>query len=203
MDPKIIQETIEKPIFTPHYLNLDYVFHKVWSYLHIAWDKVVTAEIYSNVILASSLISIFLFSICVYSLVRMYELRIDEDDEISKKIKDIADKKKENEKKINPRWHYVLTLLESINQSDWRVAVIEADSLLEEVLKEKGFVGEGVGDLLISAKNSGYSSMNDVWDAHIVRNQIAHQGLDYAFGQNEARRVIKKYQNFLEELNVI
>lgn len=203
MDPKIIQETIEKPIFTPHYLNLDYVFYKVWSYLDIAWDKVVTAEIYSNVILVSSLISIFLFSICVYSLVRMYELRIDEDDEISKKIKDIADKKKENEKKINPRWHYVLTLLESINQSDWRVAVIEADSLLEEVLKEKGFVGEGVGDLLISAKNSGYSSMNDVWDAHIVRNQIAHQGLDYAFGQNEARRVIKKYQNFLEELNVI
>lgn len=194
---------LEKPIFTPHYLNLEYVFSNVWGYLQVWVNKIISQDFLSDLFLGSAILSIFLFSICVYSLVRMYELRIDEDEMISKKIKEIADKKKENERKINPRWHYILTLLEGVNQSDWRVAIIEADSLLEEILREKGFEGNTVGDLLQGAKTGGYGSMNDVWEAHLVRNQIAHQGLDFSLNQNEARRAIKKYQNFFEEIGII
>jgi hypothetical protein len=80
---------------------------------------------------------------------------------------------------------------------------MEADSMMEETLKEKGITGATVSELLESAKESGYHSIQDAWDAHLVRNQIAHQGSDFPLSQFEGRRVIKMYQNFFEELRVI
>ncbi len=96
-----------------------------------------------------------------------------------------------------------MTLVESPNDSDWRVAIIEADSMMEEILKEKGMSGNTVSELLEGAKESGYRSIQDAWDAHLVRNKIAHEGLDFLISQFEARRTIKMFQNFFEELRVI
>ena len=75
--------------------------------------------------------------------------------------------------------------------------------MMEEILREKGISGTTVSELLEGAKESGYRSIQDAWDAHLVRNQIAHEGLDFPISQLEGRRVIKMYQNFFEELRVI
>ena len=80
---------------------------------------------------------------------------------------------------------------------------MEADSLLEETLKERGLVGNTMAELLEEAKLNGYSAMHSAWDAHIVRNKIAQEGLDYQVTQVEGRRVIKLYQNVFEGLGVI
>ena len=74
---------------------------------------------------------------------------------------------------------------------------------MEENLKQKGISGETVSELLEGAKGSGYRSIQDAWDAHLVRNQIAHDGLDFPLSQIEGRRVIKMYQNFFEELGIV
>jgi hypothetical protein len=83
------------------------------------------------------------------------------------------------------------------------VAILEADSLLEEVLKEKGFSGETLNELLNSARESGFRHIQDAWDAHIYRNEIAHKGVEAGITQVKGRSMIKKYQNFFEELGVI
>jgi hypothetical protein len=75
--------------------------------------------------------------------------------------------------------------------------------MMEEVLKQKGLSGNTVSELLEGAKESGYRSIQNAWDAHLVRNQIAHDGSDFPLSQIEGRRVIKMFQNFFEELRVI
>jgi hypothetical protein len=75
--------------------------------------------------------------------------------------------------------------------------------LLEESFKERGLVGDTMAELLEEAKLNGYPSIQNAWDAHLIRNKIAHEGLDYPLTQVEGRRIIKLYQNVFEGLGVI
>ncbi len=133
----------------------------------------------------------------------MYEIRKDQKEEVKKKILEMIEKDSAKEENGNYRWHYILTLIESVQESDWRVSILEADSLLEEVLKEKGFSGETLNELLNSARESGFRHIQDAWEAHIFRNNIAHQGIKVEMTQSKGRQIIKKYQNFFEELGVV
>jgi len=203
MEPNGIQSALNNPLFTPRYLNVEYIFGRIVDFFTPAYYFITDGHTWSVIGTISMILSIILIAIIIFSLVRLIEIQLYDIDEINHEIHQAALKQKERDKNANPRWHYILTLVESPNESDWRVAIMEADSMMEEILKERGLSGESVAELLEGAKGSGYMSIQNAWDAHIVRNQIAHQGSDFPLSQIEARRVIKMYQNFFEELNVV
>lgn len=203
MQNEIINQVVDKPLFTPHYLNIEYIFSQVREWLNLVLSYVLDGETWDLIGLISGLLSVFCIAIITYTLIRTRELRQDERERIDQAIADALYKKKQKEKSADPRWHYVLSLVESLNPSDWRVAVIEADTMMEEFLRDKNFVGESLSELLKDAQGGGVQYVDDAWKAHLIRNQIAHEGSDFAFNQNEARRAIKMYENFFEELEVI
>lgn len=203
MQNEIINQVVDKPLFTPHYLNIEYIFSQVREWLNLVLSYVLDGETWDLIGLISGLLSVFCIAIITYTLIRTRELRQDEKERIDQAIADALYKKKQKEKSADPRWHYVLSLVESLNPSDWRVAVIEADTMMEEFLRDKNFVGESLSELLKDAQGGGVQYVDDAWKAHLIRNQIAHEGSDFAFNQNEARRAIKMYENFFEELGVI
>lgn len=55
-----------------------------------------------------------------------------------------------------------------------QLAVFEADKLLDHALKNRGFGGETMGERLKSA-NRAFMNTNAVWDAHKLRNRLAHE----------------------------
>ncbi len=199
----IVEPIINQPLFDPTYLNIEYVFNKILAFLKPIIAFFANPHTWTVLGVISSLISLLAIAIIIYSLVRMREIQLEEKREIDHEIHEALMHDREKEIAENPRWHYILTLIESSNDSDWRVAVIEADSMLEEVLREKGFSGDTVNELLEGARSSGYQTIQSAWDAHIVRNQIAHKGSDFPLSQVEGRRVIKMFQNFFEEAGVI
>lgn len=203
MEQAGIQSVLDKPLFNPTYLNIEYFFSKIVEYTQPVINFLANPQTWSTLGIISALLSIICIAIIIFSLVRMVEIQIYDNEEINHEINEALLKEKERERNANPRWHYILTLIESPNESDWRVAVIEADSMMEEVLKEKGLSGETVSELLEGAKESGYRSIQDAWDGHLVRNQIAHQSSDFPLSQIEGRRIIKMFQNFFEELRII
>lgn len=203
MEPNTIQSALDKPLFTPNYLNVEYVFNKIVEYAGPVYKFITDPHTWSVVGTVSMILSIACIAIIIFSFVRLIEIQLYDKEEIDHEIHQALLRRKEREKNANPRWHYILTLVESSNESDWRVAILEADSMLEEVLKDRGFSGTTASELLEGAKESGYLTIQDAWDAHLVRNQIAHEGSDFALSQVEARRVIRMYQNFFEELNII
>lgn len=199
----VVEPIIDKPLFDPTYLNIEYIFTKIYNAIKPVVAFFTDPHTWTVIGIISSCLSIFFIAVIIFSLVRMREIQNYEKMEIDHEIHEALEHDKEKVKNDNPRWHYILTLVESSNESDWRVAVIEADTMLVELLKEKGFAGESAAELLEAARSSGYHSMQNAWDAHVVRNQIAHAGSEFSLTQIEARRVIKMFQNFFEELGAI
>src|SRR3989338_7210346 len=91
----------------------------------------------------------------------------------------------------------------SINENDWKLAVIEADSMLFDLLTQMGFKGENMGDKLKEANQSNFRSLNLAWEVHNIRNKIAHEGSSFELSLHEAKRVIALYEQIFQEFGYI
>ena len=197
------QVDVTQPLFEPRTLNIDFVFQKIYDIITPIFNFITNPHTWGVIGTISMILSICFIIIIIFSIVRLFEIQAHEKKEIDHEINEALKKEQEKNRNENPRWHYILTLTESPNESDWRVAIIEADTMMEELLKKKGVPGDTVAELLEEARSDGYAHIQDAWDAHLVRNQIAHQGSEYPLSQIEARRTMKMYQNFFEELGVV
>ncbi len=103
----------------------------------------------------------------------------------------------------NERWIRVQSLISSTSSSDWRQAIIEADIILEEMLNRMGYEGDSIGDKLKQIEESDFITLNKAWEAHKIRNHIAHRGGDFLFSKQEAERVVELYRQVFEEFYFI
>ncbi len=103
----------------------------------------------------------------------------------------------------HPRWATVLAHAESLNQPEWRLAILEADTMLAELLDKRGYRGLSIGEQLKSADPERFKTLQDAWDAHRVRNQIAHEGSAFNLTERETRRVIALYERVFKEFDFI
>jgi hypothetical protein len=92
--------------------------------------------------------------------------------------------------------------LDSENPNDWKLAIIEADIILDEVLKRQGYAGASLGERLKSISPSVLASLDDAWQAHKVRNNIAHAGAEFVLTHKIARETITQYQRVFKELGI-
>ncbi|OHA08148.1 MAG: hypothetical protein A3B37_03775 [Candidatus Sungbacteria bacterium RIFCSPLOWO2_01_FULL_59_16] len=99
-------------------------------------------------------------------------------------------------------WQEVMQKMEAANPSDWNLAVIRADSLFDGVLKDMGLSGETMGDRLKQLDLSKLASLNEVWEAHKIRNRIAH-ATDRALTHDEAARAVGSFEAGLRELQYL
>ncbi len=107
------------------------------------------------------------------------------------------------DRRSNERWMHIVQLLQSHNQNDWRQAIIEADIILEEMLEKMGYEGVTIGDKLKNVEPSDFRTINQAWEAHKVRNRIAHMGSEFNVSHAEAERVINMYQEVFDEFYFI
>lgn len=81
-----------------------------------------------------------------------------------------------------------------------KLAVLEADKLVDVVLKKGGVRGESIGERLRKIESLVNRSIyNDMWEAHKVRNQLAHE-VGYHVEPQKARDAIWKMKRFLVAL---
>jgi hypothetical protein len=103
----------------------------------------------------------------------------------------------------NPKWKLVLEHIDSDDANKWKLAILESDIILSELLDNLHLSGEGVGEKLKSVETSDFNHIEEAWEAHKIRNAIAHQGSDFLLTQKEAKRVIKLYESVFEEFKII
>lgn len=107
------------------------------------------------------------------------------------------------QKMVNKKWEKVLMHANSNNPSDWRLAIIEADIMLDELLDVQNYHGDTIGDKLKSIEKSDFLTLDEAWEAHKVRNAVAHEGSDFILTDRETRRVIGLYKKVFEEFKFI
>lgn len=104
---------------------------------------------------------------------------------------------------VNAKWERILSLVDSLNENDWRLAIIEADIMLAELLEKMHLPGDTIGDKLKLIEKSDFNTLDNAWEAHKSRNAIAHQGSNYELSQREAKRIISLYQSVFEEFQMV
>ncbi len=101
------------------------------------------------------------------------------------------------------RFDEITHLANSTSESDWRRAVMEADIMLGAALENAGYRGANVGDRLKDANPLQMTTLDIAWQAHKVRNEIAHQGEGYHLSEWDTKGTIDFYRRALEELGFI
>ena len=123
-----------------------------------------------------------------------------------KKAKQIKSKKVIKEKregvdfeKFKEGWEGVLSHINSPGESDWKLAIIEADKLADNLLIQKGYKGDSMAERLAGVEKGELRSIDLLWEAHKVRNRIAHK-TGFKLSHSEATRALSYYKESLEEL---
>lgn len=107
---------------------------------------------------------------------------------------------------LNPtkkKWEQILAHAGSESPSEWRMAIIEADIILDDLLEVLHLPGETMGDKLKAVEKSDFNTIDLAWEAHKARNMIAHEGSDFLLNQHETRRIISLYEAVFKEFYLI
>ena len=197
----------------PNYINLEYIFNKIYEFFNALFNPSYHIPFFGNgVKLILAILSIFFIFMIAYCLIRLLEIRKREHEYLHHEIEEYAQKHKEEEIKtwergggafLNKRWDAVLKYLFSENPGDWKLAIIEADSMLDALMDQLGFKGENLGEKLKSANQDTFRTLTIAWEVHIIRNRIAHEGQQFELSQHEAKRVIALYEQIFREFGYI
>lgn len=162
----------------------------------------------------ATIIVIILITVILYTLVRLYEIRREDKQKektssptirqtVISGLPAAIDEDPEPYAKANQTWESIRSKLLSDNASDWRLAIIEADIYLDKLLDQKGFHADTIGDKLKSITPDQLASIQIAWEAHKVRNRIAHEGADFNLTMPESRRVLSYFEIVFRDLGAI
>jgi hypothetical protein len=140
--------------------------------------------------------SLIVLTLLIYTFIRLKRVQTEENQKFNNYYEPPEESTLENQS-----WKKVLELADSENPSNWRQAIIDADTILNEALGSKGYMGDGVGDRLKGVDPNAFTTLDYAWEAHKVRNRIAHDGGDFVLTEREAKRVLGLYEAVLREFN--
>ena len=78
------------------------------------------------------------------------------------------------EREVSGEWVGIRKFAESQNPSEWNMAILQADALLDDVLQHMGHEGNTVKERLDLVDPTQLPSYDRVLSAHRLRNMIAH-----------------------------
>ena len=103
---------------------------------------------------------------------------------------------------LTARWAEIMDHMGSERETEWKLAVIEADNLINDILAKSGFPGDTMGERLTGMRHEQLSALSGVWKAHLLRNRIVHE-TDFSPRYQEIHEALKYYRAALEELGVM
>jgi uncharacterized protein YutE (UPF0331/DUF86 family) len=104
--------------------------------------------------------------------------------------------------KFSKKWKKVQKHLESGFESEAKLAIIEADSMLDDVLKEMGYPGESLGERLEKLSTDFLPNLEEVKKIHSIRNNIVHDPY-YKLDPSEAKKNLEVYEKALIYLQAL
>lgn len=204
MDTTTVVDTTVPHLNTPTFdvfPALESIFHGLaTSYPHLVTILYKTMGILMGL---SIPVSLFFLIVIVYCVEQLKIIRKKEAQIYDLKVVPAYETVAAGDSALTHRWESVKRHIESQNQNDWKQAILEADVILDNVLTVMGYKGESVGEKLKRVEKGDFKSHDDAWEAHKVRNQVAHDGSTFVLSQYEAKRVINLYKKVFEEFYYI
>lgn len=140
------------------------------------------------------------FAVAVYCAIRIVQIRRQEELGFRAAQQTV---KAEDIPKTQLRWNRVLDQINADTPESWRLAVLEADIMLNELLDIQGYKGETMAEKMKQVDRATFNSIDLAWEAHKIRNRIAHEGSEHVLSAREARRVVALYEKVFKEFRYI
>jgi hypothetical protein len=99
------------------------------------------------------------------------------------------------------RWNEVEQMMKQPGELGRKMAIIEADTLLDQALKSLSMPGATLGERLKFAAYK-YPDLREVWWAHRLRNQLAHEASTH-LDEGMARKALAQFKRALERLGAL
>lgn len=156
---------------------------------------------YWNTFVAISLlVSLILGAFVLYCVIRIFQVRRMERARFMAVQHPVA---AHSVSKTQLRWSRILEQAHSDNDQSWRLAILEADIMLNELLDTLGYRGETMADKMKTADRATFATIDLAWEAHKVRNRIAHSGVAHELNAREVRRIISLYERVFREFHFV
>lgn len=156
------------------------------------------AAFISFVKIVATVISMIALVVIIYSFVRISELTKAESAKLGLALSWEAERSQKNE-----RWERVEQYMTSLNPSDWKIAILEADNILDEIVERMGYKGTTLGERMKNIVASDFPYLEEVWGAHKLRNALAHKGTNLDLTRSEAEQAINIYHRVFKELGYL
>jgi uncharacterized membrane-anchored protein YhcB (DUF1043 family) len=101
-----------------------------------------------------------------------------------------------NTDQLQEQWREMQKLL--ANKETWQQAVVDADKLLDSVLKKKKFAGKTMGERLTKAQRT-LSDNEGVWFGHKLRNRIESEP-DAKLKESDVKQALMGIRQALKDL---
>lgn len=161
-----------------------------------SWAQKISGFLYKF----SIFIILFFLTAIIYAFLRISQIQKHHRHEMELE----AVKNKVKDEIPHPRWEKVLDHLSSENPNEWRLAILESDIILGEMLEKMSYGrGQTIGERLKTIEESDFHTIDKAWEAHKIRNMIAHEGSDYILTQREAKRVVSLYEEVFHEFRYV
>ncbi len=105
------------------------------------------------------------------------------------------------EKKMSKEWKKIFNRLDSQIEPEYKLAVLEADELVDGVFAKMGYSGGAMEEKIGKMDASILPNINGILEAHKIRDNIVHDP-DYKFDMEKAKQVLGVYEQTLHDLEV-
>lgn len=104
--------------------------------------------------------------------------------------------------KLRKKWDKIVANMKTDNESLWKVAIIEGDNIIDDLIKRMGYKGEHMTERLAGINPGQIDNIEELRRAHEMRNRIIHEE-DLKLEKEQAQEIIGYYENFLKYFEVL
>ncbi len=104
--------------------------------------------------------------------------------------------------KLRKKWKGIREKIKSEKEDDWKIAIISADEIVDDLIERMGFAGENMGERLAKINTGEIENIEELKKAHEIRNQIILEE-DFKLAKEQAEETIGYFENFLKYFDVL
>lgn len=104
-------------------------------------------------------------------------------------------------RQMSKRWENIVKRTESGNEADYKLAIMDADDFLAEVLDSRGYEGKDFQETLGKASRMIAPILNNVLRAHETRNAIVFNP-DFKISIEECKKILDVYESAINNIGL-
>ena len=173
---------------------------RVLSEIQTGWSVQTTLDFWGSLFPLAIFLSLILATGIIYCTVRVLQLRRIERAAIAAAARPVVS---QDIARTKLRWRRIEEQVNSEDPEKWKLALMEADIMLNDLLDVLGYKGETMIDKMKQVPVEEFNSIDFAWEAHKIRNRIVQEGAEFKLDAREAKRVFRMYERVLEEFKYI